>query len=294
MRRAKRPTYWRLDPRGLTLHELVSSAPAPMRSEAVVRSRLGYTLLTLVLGISLLSPATAYARPAPVHANAHSGASADQCTLPLSQRVGAWWCLNSVGGADTASTSRMVTPKVLPGPDPGGWCYLNATASGCYYPSNNNTTMKASATGFYGYGSTFLGDVTYTVQWQLNGHMLSKLQGSLSTTGTVEVVYYEASFQRALSNSDGASTTTLFTTQSPTDPLLPGGGTFTWAKPNPQWVDTRYANYVAEISPSWEVAGYPGYWWINVKSPIWHCASSTSPCYFTTNLPALAVQGGYS
>ena len=60
------------------------------------------------------------------------------------------------------------------------------------------------------------------------------------------------------------------------------------------WFDNAHSYYTAEMGGSFEVSGYPGYWYLNVRSPIWHCASSTSACYFTSANPAGTLTGGWA
>ena len=220
----------------------------------------------------------------------------DQCSVALADRTGAWVC--PPDPATTAATAHFksgsrVTPYTTIGDGGGGWCAVQGNGSSCYTRSSGNTVTDANVSGQYGYGSRVLGSVWFTVQWRLNGHQLARMSGTWSSTGTVDAFYYEAALDRVTSNSNGASVGSpqLNATTSPEQPVISGGHTYSWTAP--AWFNNAYSNYTGEIAPSWEVSGYPGYWWMNVRSPIYHCASKTSACYFTGNLPAGAFSAGW-
>jgi hypothetical protein len=186
-----------------------------------------------------------------------------------------------------------------PPPDGGGsgWCYIDPSAAACFTPSGDRKRMTATAGGIYGYGKETLGQVTYKLEWRLNGHQLSGLIGTWSSSAAVASFGYDAAFEWA-DQADAAfewadqALHVLFHATSPTRSRIPGGNTYTWTVPK-KWVDNNHSNYSAELGGSWEVEGYPGLWYINIRSPIWTCASQDSACYFSEYLPVRAIEAGY-
>jgi hypothetical protein len=166
----------------------------------------------------------------------------------------------------------------------------------CYSFNSYDTVVDSEATGEYGYtdssGVTLLGHFDYKIKWSLNGHQMNAyagltLSGSFDPTG----VQYLRALEYLRSGTNGSTPTVISATlkQGSVRPFLTGGGTF--YTPTFQLFDNSHTFYTDEFSMNWSVPGYPGYWWVNVRSPIYSCASSTSACYFSeSEAPANALQ----
>ncbi|MBB2891664.1 hypothetical protein [Flexivirga oryzae] len=129
------------------------------------------------------------------------------------------------------------------------------------------------------------------VTFSLNGHRVTS-KSSISPTHSVENFLFQSQLLRTSSGAEGASATHVGTEIESKETTIAGGKSYSWNAPG--LYNNTYRYYAGEVGGSWEVSGYPGFWWMNLRSPIWHCASSTSACYFEWDLPADAADGGYN
>ena len=133
--------------------------------------------MTVIAGVMALAPSTAYARaqpsgtrgldylgaPGQPSAGAASASSAYQCRLPVANRVGAWLCSSPQNGL-APRPSWAPRPSINPFTTTG-FCASN----GCYYRYSDFTADFDSYAGWWGSGSTILGDSATYVYWTLTG-----------------------------------------------------------------------------------------------------------------------------
>jgi hypothetical protein len=228
-----------------------------------------------------------------------TGDTANQCSLTIADRTGPWVCadetpvtVTSSNGARKMGSSVTITPDSLP-TEGGGWCDAGANDTGCY-ERPDSTTADAHVAGTYGYSTKVLGEVDYSLVWKLSGYTLSKMQGTWESTGSVTGFIYEGQLDWVSSNTDGASVGPVAGSyRQSSSRSIAKKTSFTWNYG--QRFDDAHSNYTGELGPSWGVSGYPGFWWMNVRSPIYHCSDSrTVVCQFTVNLPAKPITGGYN
>lgn len=252
------------------------------------------------VAIALLAPAPAHASPVSISTSpGHVDNSrrvlqefaADPCTLPPADRTGTWACPTSTA-AGQMRWSATAVPNVLPPVGGSGFCTSQGTTSDCYTtPTSNMTVQSAHVVGVYGYGSKTLGQASYDVQWRLNGHQVTTTT-NWDSTGVVDNFYFQAQIDRTSTLASGATTYPVTSTVTgPTTSVARANRSITWSN---SAYDNSWTRYTSEVGSSWEVVGYPGYWYLNVRTPIYTCASSTSACYFSKYLPAGAVSAGYA
>ncbi|MEY9894944.1 hypothetical protein ABIA35_006234 [Catenulispora sp. MAP12-49] len=182
-----------------------------------------------------------------------TAASSDQCAKPIAQRVGGWSCPTSA-------------PRLKPAT---GWC----DAAGCYYENSQYDVQFDSDSSNWGYGSTTLGTMSGVFEWTLNGTLM-----------TCKPFTY--------SNSEDTNTVTMSGQLMNPPPGQVGsviGGTYeqhsfpglvfsaAWPPPGYQASDNQNFNRTSVQEEAWSLAGYPGYWYFFVKSPIATTAWSTKP-----------------
>ena len=216
------------------------------------------------------------------------GLDADVCSLDLAVREGAWIC------PPTQAPSVAVSPFALPGPDAGGpWCISTWAGSACYSYASNNTVSTVKGRGFYGFGSTALGTVTFNVKTSLNGHQAT-LKGLFTPSNTVRDLEFNSALTSLNSMADGSLATVVYgeTDHANFATLALAGVPTSWT--SDPFYDAGHTFYSGEMGASWAVAGYSGYWYLNLRSAIYSCETSTSACYFSLYAPAEAITSGWN
>jgi hypothetical protein len=273
--------------------------------EGGAQMRIRFTVIAAgVVAVGLCAVGTTASNATPSLAVTAATVTGDQCGLPVEQRVGAWTCAPDVAASTVqrSTKTRSVTRSqvaggpstILPGPDPGGgWCDVTSDATACYTYGSGNTVSTVKGTGVFGYGTKVLGNVTYSVVASLNGHKVTQKGIFTATRGVVEFVWQEQ-LGVAGSLADGAPFSRIASTlaASSAKATITGGKSYSWSAPS--MVDTARYNYSAEMGTSWKVTGYSGFWYMNLRSAIWHCASSTTTCYFSLYAPADNVTAGWN
>ena len=176
-----------------------------------------------------------------------SAVGQSQCAKPLAERSGNWLCPARPIPASTASSS-------------GGYC----RKQGCWYVYSV-TKSGYSATGYFGYDDTQLGEVQLYFEVTLNGaHSVSRPVRFESSAAVVNLIFegnrllytprYPAGTQvGSAGNSHVAGN-------------IPAGETVQWT-PNGY---KAYYNLASEQSVwhewSWNMADYPGTWYFWAKS----------------------------
>lgn len=233
----------------------------------------------------LAASATALAAPtsavptAPAFAAPNDTAS--QCATVVADRAGFWACPDVSG--------RRPDSQKPPSGGGSGWCKQADKASACY--SDNNTTATATGYGVFGYGSETLGTLTMRTDYRLNGHQLTSTT-QLDPSRTLADAIFSTRLTRTSGDGDGAAASAIGTEIDSPSTTLTDGNSYRF-KPKALY-DNHYQTYAGEVGVSFEISGYDGFWWMNVRSPIYYCASSTSACYFVQSLPASPITAGYN
>lgn len=225
------------------------------------RSRCGVTAATgLALAILLTGPApeanATPARPVPA-ATAKPASSTDQCSKPVSKRVGRWTCYAA------STTSSAVAPQLTS--TQTGWC----DNGGCYERYDDFHVDYNSRDLYFGYGTRTLGFEHHYVNWQLVGSRITAKPAQYF----VSIATASNTFSGSLLNAaPGRGGSVIPGTLEPGRNFgysqsftvirwLPNGFT---SYDNTQWDHSQVIEF------SWKVPGYPGYWYSYVKSVCSH------------------------
>jgi hypothetical protein len=189
-----------------------------------------------------------------------------QCTRPMSQRIGAWFC-------GMVSQSRGAAPAF----DPiSGHCSVNT----CWY-EYNASRVEIDVTGAYGYGRTILGDITSLMTDTFNGGQSTTSPFWMSSTR--DVADWACSGERiyfSTAHPNGASIDNGISFQSDNGGAMPayatircfGGNGYTYYEGTDAWAGVAHQF-------QWHDPSYPGTWWFAVMSPKFQHQSSGA--YFT-------------
>ncbi len=145
--------------------------------------------------------------------------------------------------------------------------------------------------GVFGSGSKTLGTSTYVMTTSLNGHRATN-KGSFSAGRAVNGFLWQQQLGVAGSLADNAAFTAISGTLDAAPAPVTVGGSYNWSTPS-MFDSSRY-NYSAEMGVSFKVTGYTGFWCMNLRSAIYHCANSASTCYFSLYAPTGNITAGWN
>ena len=217
-----------------------------------MRRALYTVLLVALLTIPAALTAGTAAASSPAARIAHPGATVraigqTQCAKPLAERSGNWLCPDSLIPASTASSNE-------------GYCRMQ----GCW-SVYSEVASGYSATGYFGYGDTQLGEVQLYFEVELNGAQSRSRPVRFESSAAVVNLIFEGN---RLS----------YTHRYPAGIPVGGAGNSHLAGDIPagetvQWTPNGYKAYYDNASEqsvwhewSWNMADYPGTWYFWAKS----------------------------
>ena len=191
----------------------------------------------------------------------------DQCSLPVADRTGAWVCADTADSENGTSKTTSTPPQrvgVTAATTPGGNCNSNGacwTVVDAYHARN-------SVGGWFGWGSTVLGNVAYSQTHSLNGSQFIT-KSEFDTDTAVHGLHATGDLLHGSHFDDGTpfgGDTRWYDSKSD----LPRNGYWKpWAdyggfKPYANWA----LNHATVIEVAWEKDDYPGYWYMWMKAPV--------------------------
>lgn len=231
-------------------------------------TRITQVLLSIgIMGVAvtLVAPSAAQAGSPAVTDSAQAAAQASQCAHPLAQRVGAWVCgdITPAKASAIQTQARADLSKAAPGALTSGTC----NASGCWN-TYNSYSSDFSGSGWYGYGSTSLGNINWYFDATYTGFAeLSKPVWFRSTRGVSSLVftgdrlYISASYPGGNPVNGGASYRTYPYGSSSANVTAYWNGGYGSYENTVQW--TTIVHEVSWRDPS---SSYPGQWYFYAKS----------------------------
>jgi hypothetical protein len=179
-------------------------------------------------------------------------ANEGQCSKPLAERAGGWSCRTAPVAAVT------------------GYC----NASGCYKRYDDFHVDWATVGSFtYGYGGSVVGSGNAYMNWQLAGPNTTSYPARVKLSSSTTDMVGSISLLNGAQNTTGGSLLKgPYICCSP-EWNRPHGPNITYAWPADRKIITRDDtawdnNSVVEFS--WTVPGYPGYWFMWVRSVVSH------------------------
>ncbi len=178
-----------------------------------------------------------------------------QCVLPAEERVGAWVCDNPDGPTEGETTANV-------------WPTCSLTQS-CW-ARTSALTAEWDGRLYYGWGLKTLGTVSPTIKWRLNaGRAYSR--PSWRATGHTRNVMFSASMYNGAPNVPrGGSYISGSLDFSPHVRFVAPNTTVTWPGDDYSHRDVSMWDHNVVTQFSWEVPGYPGYWYFYIRSPVSH------------------------
>jgi hypothetical protein len=255
------------------------------------RGRLLVSLMTLVAA-SFLVAGTVAAEPAPVGAThayrdylatagaakAVGGVGSEQCGAALSRRVGNWVC----------PAPRTGVAARRPGVNATGYCDV----WGCRY-RYSDFSADADATGIYGFGGTMLGEVKVLAEYQLTGAQTWSKPVQYTNTRATRNVVFTGDLLNAAPGADGSQVDGAWSLYLAGN--VPANTMRTWDPNGYKSYDNTMWDHSQVHQWSFEVDGYPGYWYLFVKSTCTHTNDkATYRFYAVDQVPANATGGGWN
>jgi hypothetical protein len=178
-------------------------------------------------------------------------AGEDQCSKPVAQRTGAWFC------PQTDKPAAKATPAET------GFCNF----SGCYTEYDNRHIDFQSDTDYWGYGSWTAGTVSFKTEWSLDGGTAITAKPVILTTS---IPVTNVHFTGDLFNPPPGKVGTEIPGKYYASSAGNSSGTISWPFPDAGYTawDSDNYNRTCVIEASWALPDYPGYWYVYVKSPI--------------------------
>jgi plastocyanin len=218
-----------------------------------------------------------------------SATSDPQCSIAQADRVGTWACDDS----DDSSGSTAGQPS--PAWYGGGYCILQ---SGCWIRTDD---FKASwsATVVYGYGSTRLGTAKGSITWQLVGaRSISKPIRWSASGQTRNVMFSAAMYNGAPGVPHGGSYIRDSQAFSPSTAVAGPGTTISWNPNGYSFYNNTMYDHNVVTQFSWNVPGYPGYWYFYARSLCSHTKTRGNAAIYrfaqlSTGMPGDKSSAGY-
>jgi hypothetical protein len=246
---------------------------------------------------------------APDHA-AERAATADdpQCTKPVRERVANWFCLTDsedrARGHETAAERRAEPSAGERTSDKDSHAEESTTAAvaaseeycltvGCWYRNSSISASFNFRRGFFGYGSTTLGEVdAYADITMTSGAAHRSKPVYFGSTRTVSLTMEESRLKVTGSYPGG---TEIGGSWSHYGPVPVGVGDTVYWDPNGYTYLTKDGTHQSMYhSFTWSTAGYPGVWRMYFKSQKLISTNNTN-WYFSSpsNLPYYPGSGAY-
>ena len=233
---------------------------------------------------------TATASPAGISSTpAETSATTDpQCALAPAQRVGSWVCddaATSSGSTTSQPSSAMVGRE--------GYC----SATGCWNRLDD-LVASWSADFTYGWGSTRLGTGTASITWKLAGaRSYSKPIRWKASGQTRNVVFSAAMFNGAPGVPHGGSEIRKSRSVSPSTAVVGPDTSVSWSPNGYSFYNNTMYDHNVVTEFSWNVPGYPGYWYLYVRSLCSHTKTLGSSAQYRfgslTDLPGDKASAGW-
>jgi len=233
-------------------------------------------------GTATASPAGTASTPA-----GPSATTDPQCALAPADRVGSWVC----DDPDTSGGSTSQPSPAMFGQE--GYC----SAKGCW---NRLSDFEASwsADFTYGWGSTRLGTGTASITWKLVGARSTSKPIRWKASGqTRNVVFEAAMFNGAPGVAHGGSYIKGSRSYSPSTPVGSPGTTISWYPNGYSYYNNTMYDHNVVTEFSWNVPGYPGYWYLYARSLCSHTKTLGSSALYRfgslTALPGDSASAGW-
>jgi hypothetical protein len=187
----------------------------------------------------------------------------------------------------TANAGTSAVPATA-----GGFCNV----SGCYYKYDDFHSDFQSSNGFFGVAGQTLGTVSFYVDWQITGASTVSRPVRWSTTSATVGVLWSGDLINAAKGVVGTQVPGAFA------PYVLGSAApsvqYTWNPNGYKSYDNTMYDHSQVHEFTWSVAGYPGSWYVYVKSISAHTSAlGTGAIYrFRSDLgtPASPYGGGYN
>jgi hypothetical protein len=239
--------------------------------QTIARRTLGLVLAVLLVGGALTAPATAE--------------PPDQCAMPVSERTEAWTCFEADAAAPAARTDEATAAA-------SRWCRPIGAVPGCWQVGSNRARAQFHSNNIaFGWGSTTVGRVSLDYYWTLSGpSIIAKPVQVRNTAPTISTTFKGYIMNGARDVVGSVKNRCNDRDYGPT-----GAGALR------QWTGgcTIYDNdswdHESVIETQWRMVGYPGYWFIYIKSPVAH--SNDKEIYLFTDhedLPGMPWGAGHA
>lgn len=244
-----------------------------------LRSLIGALLLALAIGplsLGVSSAASAAIKVDRQHADHLKGkpraSGIDQCSKPLDQRTGSWFCPRA---------------KASPG-DPvplDGWCQSIPDPTGCFYVNSDLISSYSDVTGFYGFNDTQIGSADLSFNMRLNGAqsvsqpIFSSSAYAKSIVFEGERLYISAAYPEGKGVNGGDSYAFYNAGSHDAD------GVSSWQPNGYKYYENTVAHGAVVHEVSWQDGNYPGTWYVYLKSPIFDMTRSSYRLTTAQNVP---------
>lgn len=178
------------------------------------------------------------------------GSGADQCSLQLSARTGAWVC--------------PTDPSATGGVAPADTASCNSDGA-CWYVTDNYHAHN-NMQGWFGWGDTTLGNLTYSQRHSLNGAQFIT-KPDLHTSTSLQNLEAQGDLLHGDPGTIGTPVDgqTDYTSKSS---LAAGGDWLPWGSNGYTGYDIAKLYHANVVEVSWNKGSYPGYWFMYMKAPI--------------------------
>lgn len=228
-----------------------------------------------------------YLKPETAHAS-----SSGQCGKPVGERSGPWFC-----GARNSSLEVRAKRALRIADDETQYCPPPASSGdpqGCWAVGDDKISTYGTAEGVYGFDTEFIGYGLVVYDVTLNGAQ------SVSNP-----VYFESTADISSITLEGERL--YYSAEYPGGNGVNGGDSYNFITGGPQaagdhfqWLPNGYKAYENTVAhggvvhqATWTVDGYPGNWYIYVKTPIFDMTSSSYRFTTPQNLGTDPIGAGY-
>lgn len=251
-------------------------------------------------------PATGNGLPSRAADRASEAATADdpQCTKPVRERVANWFCVTDLEGKargpETAAERRAEPGAGTRESDKDSQTGDFTTAAvseycltaGCWYRNSSVSASFNFRRGYFGYGSTTLGEVDAYADITMTGAASRSKPVYFGSTRTVSLTMEGSRLKVTGSNPYGSE---ISGTWSPYGPVNVSAGSTVYWNPNGFYAYSKDGTHQSVYhSFTWSTAGYPGVWRMYFKSQKIISTDNTN-WYVSSpsNLPSSPGSGAY-